>query len=151
MSSKERTPQKKYYKGKNDICCLCGDDKLSGKFTDIFSSVGRRKGIAEKIENVHGIAYEQIEGRPTKLCCSCQGKLDKFFAFKVSALETHKAIIRQVTSKRCIVFPPSESGPSTKAICTVDVETPILDLTEENTLTGPSEINSTNADRNFEV
>ena len=25
------------------------------------------------------------------------------------------------------------------------------DLTEENTLTGPSEINSTNADRNFEV
>jgi hypothetical protein len=31
----------------NDICCLCGDNKHFSKFTDIFSSVGRQKGIAE--------------------------------------------------------------------------------------------------------
>ena len=66
-----------------------------------------------------------------ELCRSCQGKLENVFAFKVHALEMHMQghYYRQVTSKRCIVFPPSESGPSTKAICIVDVETPVLDLT----------------------
>ena len=61
MCSKEVTPRKKYYKGSINICSLCGQDKFLDKFTDIFSAVGRRKWIAETIENVLGIRYEDVE------------------------------------------------------------------------------------------
>ena len=75
---KKTTPRKKYYKGKSNICCLCFENKFSDKFTDIFTVVATRKRMAETIYNVLVIVYEDIEGQPTKVCCSCQGKLDSF-------------------------------------------------------------------------
>ncbi len=136
MSLKEATPRKKYYKGAINICCLCGQDKFSDKFTDIFSAVGRRKRIAEAIENVLGIRYEDIEGRPTKVCRSCQSKLDGFDKFKRMALEINKNITGQVTSKRCLVFSPNKSGPNKKAICTSNAEmpSPLLEQTEDTSI-----------------
>ncbi len=79
------------------------------KFTDIFSAVGIRKQIAETIHNILSIAYEDIDGQPTKVCRSCQGKLDGFAKFKTKAMEINNTVIRQVTSKRCLLFSKYQS------------------------------------------
>jgi hypothetical protein len=118
LSSNERTPHKSHYSGNKNIFCLCGNDKHIGKFTDMFSNVGKGKPLPESIQDVLGLEFEDIEEQPTKVCRSCQIKLEGFSKFKSSALTVRKSILGQVTLKRCLVFSLSESGPNPKATCT---------------------------------
>ncbi len=121
MASNETTPRKSTYAGNKNICCLCGNDKHSGKFTGVFSNVGKGKRLQETIQDVLGLEFEDIEGQPTKVCRSCQTKLDGFSKFKSLALTVRKTILGQVKSKRCLVFSLSECGPNPKATCTSDM------------------------------
>lgn len=132
MSSNERTPRKSHYSGNRDICCLCGNDKHSEKSTDVFSNVGKGKRLPETIKDVLGLGFEDIEGQPTKVCRSCQTKLDGFSKFKSLALTVRKTILGQVKSKRCLVFSRSECGPNPKAICTSDMHPDVGSETNAN-------------------
>ncbi|CAB4039107.1 PREDICTED: uncharacterized protein LOC107326879 [Paramuricea clavata] len=129
--STQLTPLKEYYKWKNgNFCCVCGDDKSGSRFTKIFSTAGKEKGLSEQIYSLTSIYLGESDGnaQSLKICRSCEGKLIKSHEFKSCAVATLESNREKTSSKRCLNFSPVKSDPPTGKRVNVEAE-----LTTTNT------------------
>ena len=133
MATLQLTPRKEYYRWKNvNFCCVCGDDKSPSRFTKVFSTVGRQKKLSKLICSLTKFELEESDSNAgsLKICRSCEGKLTKSADFQTCAIATLQSIREKASSKRCLNFSPSKSGPQSEK--RINVETSSEHQTEED-------------------
>ena len=127
------TPRKEYYRWKNvNFCCVCGDDKSPSRFTKLFSTVGKQKKLSKLIYSLTNFELEESDNNAEclKVCRSCERKLEKSADFQTCAIATLQSVREKASSKRCLTFSPSKSGPQTEK--RISAETSMENQTEED-------------------
>ena len=119
------------------------------KNSDIFSSVGKRKRIAEIVQDVINLTLEEIEGQSLKVCRGCEGEL--FRASKLQFWPITRLLLSKSLPRDVSFFCPSESCPSKKASTSLDLintPSPFLSLSDEE---ATEEVTTTNTVSSPEV
>ena len=88
------TPVKVY--SENKYCRLCAEEKDIAKSTNIFSTIGQKKELSNKINYTLGIHVEEKDGFPTLICRKCESSLLKFYNFKVTTVDIQSGMKKNV-------------------------------------------------------
>lgn len=115
---KSTTPTKVFLKTNQNflesVCRLCDKEKDAKHMVKLFSAIGTRKNLQQKIDYVLHIKVAEHDCLPQKICKPCESFLDKVWIFIKDAQEHDNNFKKITCTKRGILLSPSSENQTVK-------------------------------------